>query len=487
MIILLNGEDHCVRLQDIFGIIQENFVIALSLVIVLGSLLAVGYFIVYRKFLKGSKRFSMKEIFIWFCLIGYIIIVIGVTFRNRGIGKFGVVNLQLFRSYKEAWYSFNSATWRYIYLNILMLVPLGVLLPLLHKRFRKFSWLIGTALLMTLTIEIVQLATGLGIFDLDDLFNNILGAVIGYGIVMAIIMILENKKAKLKRAIIYLMPLILVIAISLAIVGVYNAKEFGNLYIADRDKINMKNIELSLSPNIDISEQEVFLNNEKYSVEKVPIYKAPIYDQNSGEEFFVNFLRDKNIIQEIEVDQYNDMVIFWSRGDVSYNMWFDYYGGTYRYSDFSVFDVGIEKASTDETNLKGILAGFGIFLPDEAIFSRADHGIYDWSIENYLDGDSIINGRLSVKYYNDDQVKAIDNSIIKYKKVKDVSIKSINEAFQELVAGKFNLNQPKSVRTIEIEAIKINYMLDTKGFYQPIYQFTGKVDGEERIISIPAI
>lgn len=40
---------------------------------------------------------------------------------------------------------------------------------------------------------------------------------------------------------------------------------------------------------------------------------------------------------------------------------------------------------------------------------------------------------------------------------------------------------------MEIEDIILSYMLDTKGFYQPIYNFISKVNGENIIISIPAL
>src|SRR5699024_7992052 len=159
---------------------------------------------------------------------------------------------------REAWNSFSVATWRFIYLNIFMLVPLGILLPLLNKRFQKLPWLVGAAVLMTLMIETTQLVTGYGIFDLDDIFNNVLGAIIGYGVVMLMITILENKRGKFKRSFIYLTPLILVIISSVAIVGLYHAQEFGNLSIVHYYRINMMNIDLSLNIDLEADVNEVF-------------------------------------------------------------------------------------------------------------------------------------------------------------------------------------------------------------------------------------
>lgn len=64
--------------------------------------------------------------------------------------------------------------------NLLMFAPLGFLLPLLWKRFRKLwktaLFAFGTSLL----IECTQTFVGRG-FDVDDLLLNTLGAVLGYG------------------------------------------------------------------------------------------------------------------------------------------------------------------------------------------------------------------------------------------------------------------------------------------------------------------
>lgn len=84
-------------------------------------------------------------------------------------------------------------------------------------------------------------------------------------------------------------------------------------------------------------------------------------------------------------------------------------------------------------------------------------------------------------------IKDINNNIIRYKKVRDISIKSKEEAYKELAEGKFNLYKAEDIKTMEIEDIILSYMLDTKGFYQPIYNFISKVNGENIIISIPAL
>ena len=65
--------------------------------------------------------------------------------------------------------------------NVAMFVPLGFFLPLLWERLRKWwkTWLATLGIM--LLIELAQLLTLRGFFDVDDLILNVLGAAIGYG------------------------------------------------------------------------------------------------------------------------------------------------------------------------------------------------------------------------------------------------------------------------------------------------------------------
>lgn len=72
--------------------------------------------------------------------------------------------------------------------NLLLLMPLGVLLPALFpqrrnpKRYmlRELLFVTLTALLSACFIELTQYYTGRGLMEFDDVFNNTLGAVTGY-------------------------------------------------------------------------------------------------------------------------------------------------------------------------------------------------------------------------------------------------------------------------------------------------------------------
>ena len=65
-------------------------------------------------------------------------------------------------------------------MNILLFVPFGYLLPLLRKRANRWWKVVLCGFALSLGIELIQLVTHLGMFDLDDLMNNTLGAFLGW-------------------------------------------------------------------------------------------------------------------------------------------------------------------------------------------------------------------------------------------------------------------------------------------------------------------
>ena len=68
--------------------------------------------------------------------------------------------------------------YRDLILNIVCFIPLGVLVGLLLEKYRWVNALLA-GLLVSLTIELSQLIWHRGVFDVNDLFNNALGALIG--------------------------------------------------------------------------------------------------------------------------------------------------------------------------------------------------------------------------------------------------------------------------------------------------------------------
>lgn len=68
-------------------------------------------------------------------------------------------------------------------LNVLFFVPMGLLLPMIWKRFRAVYRTIPFGFGLSLTVEVLQIFT-VRATDVNDLITNTLGTVIGYTLAM---------------------------------------------------------------------------------------------------------------------------------------------------------------------------------------------------------------------------------------------------------------------------------------------------------------
>jgi len=216
--------------------------------------------------------------------------------------------------------------------------------------------------------------------------------------------------------------------------------------------------------------------------------KAPTYNEDEAIQWVNDFFNNMGIeASDLDINAYNDNAIFWRRGEPTYNIWFNYIGGRYSFTDFSHFDDGLEPMNIEEDLLLNAINGYGINIPDEAKFIIEEKGRYQWKVDKLINGDILIDGLITCTYFNDNTIKDIDNNLIRYKKMKDVSIKSEMDAFEELVDGKFRYYNDGNIDKIFIKNISLDYVLDTKGFYQPVYSFKSIINGNEYSIIIPAI
>ncbi len=63
--------------------------------------------------------------------------------------------------------------------NVLIFVPVGILLPLVHRASKNPWIMLLNALLLVVGIEVFQLFSAFGAFDVDDIILNCLGVLIG--------------------------------------------------------------------------------------------------------------------------------------------------------------------------------------------------------------------------------------------------------------------------------------------------------------------
>lgn len=119
-------------------------------------------------------------------LVTYLMLVFGSTVFMRQPGT-RQAEYEWFWSWKVVYHAFeegytHSLFWE-ILLNIALFVPIGALLPLASGRKRSIWLALVTGILISTSIEGLQLWLCRGLFEFDDIFDNTLGCVLGQAVI----------------------------------------------------------------------------------------------------------------------------------------------------------------------------------------------------------------------------------------------------------------------------------------------------------------
>lgn len=124
------------------------------------------------------KKIVMSQAIIGLLLLLFLGIVFGSTVFTRTTKQYYEYELELFWSWKAV-YNGSQELLKENLLNMVLLFPVGILLPFLHRH--KLSWHRGliTGTLISLFIETSQLIFRRGLFEWDDMIHNGIGCMIG--------------------------------------------------------------------------------------------------------------------------------------------------------------------------------------------------------------------------------------------------------------------------------------------------------------------
>ena len=112
---------------------------------------------------------------------------------------------------------------------------------------------------------------------------------------------------------------------------------------------------------------------------------------------------------------------------------------------------------------------------------------YIFSINKQTQGNKLIDGSLECRYYEDKTVKYVNNNILSYEKVKGKEIKSEKEAYEEILAGEFKAFTSNEINSIVVNGVQLEYQVDSKGYYVPVYKFDVLLNESKNTIYIKAI
>lgn len=82
--------------------------------------------------------------------------------------------------------------------NIVIFMPFGFLVPILGRKKRNFWFTSLLSFAFSLAVECIQLVTRTGCFDVDDIFLNTIGGMLGY-LVYALVQRKRDRDADARR------------------------------------------------------------------------------------------------------------------------------------------------------------------------------------------------------------------------------------------------------------------------------------------------
>lgn len=468
------------RLTDIIRIGKDYMALGITAVLFLAIAFITGYFLIYKKGMKGKKKINARKLAVTSILFCYFVILLGATLGSRSDLYQGSVILYPFNAYREAWNNFSITAWRNIILNILMFVPFGFLLPVFSEKFRKAwkAYIVG--FMLTLSIECIQMFSGRGIFEIDDIIGNTAGTMVGYGLVTLIRFLIERLRKETpiisgRKAIAYQTPLMIAIVLFSGIFLTYSKQELGNLSIAHSFKYNMSDI---------VVESDISLSDTQG---RAYVYKAEIGTKEETLGLANSLLKNFSTqVDEKQNDYYNDTAVYKSVSG-NHSVWIDYVGLTVWYTEHRQQESETQEGYTLDEVIP-ILEKYNIVLPKVIDFQDDGNGRYTLTANMSEFDNGYIDGTLTCTITKGAIVSSFRNSLIQYRKFKEYKIISEQQAFENLEEGKVNYRYlheyPKS---INVKKVKLEYHLDSKGYYQPIYVFESLLNGEKKEIPIAAV
>jgi len=447
----------------LFHLLQRGMRFAVPAALACSVILAVCYAVCRKK----GRRFPWGKAVCALLLVSWAAVTVFVTLLRSESGEFAVRqwNLQLFRAWREAYQRFTLQIWLNVLLNIALFVPLGFLLPLLAKQFRKWYLSLGAGFGVSLLIELTQLITGSGMCDVDDLFTNTLGAMLGWCAAMLVLALHQKSRAWPRYC---ALPAAFALALSAIFIS-YAAQPYGNLRDAAVTTADLSGVRWSVDYALDEDSKTA------------RVYQAQALDNAGADRFAAEFAAAHGV-EFPDVDYYDDTALYMdhSTGDF---LNITLHDGTWEYSlgnDIApVWDVPPQDVS--EELLRETLDNFGFSVPADAAFTLSPYG--ETSYRAVFSADLLpveggfLHGTLtcSLSAQDDGQLtlSRLENRMTTLAPVQEESILSPAQALAALQAGKSFEGAwfAQSAQQIEVRSCTLDYLSDSKGFYQPVYRF----------------
>ena len=248
-------------------------------------------------------------------------------------------------------------------------------------------------------------------------------------------------------------------------------QEIGNNPYISINKIKMDSVEVN----------NYITYNER--IHSMPVYRTKYFSIEEAKEKGVEILRAFGLrVDDKRVINNGETLLMYSSDNEKNNIWIDYLGGSYLLT-LSIF-LNMDSDRIIGASEEEVRNAIPFEIPENSLFGELGNGIYQYKIKTYDNGDIKQIGAMRCILFNEGMGQ-IDDRVKELEYYKEFETYDIDEAIEQIYAGKWSYY--KEISEISILSYKVDYCVDTKGFYQPNYVFLCKIDGEESEIWIPAI
>jgi len=142
-----------------------------------------------KKKSTGIRAFAVVLFFVYFAVLFYFLFFseeMGRTYSERAY-HYNLVpfhEIMRFIQYREV--LGMSAVLLNLVGNVAAFVPFGFFLPVFSERCRRFLNTLLYSFELSLLVELIQLITKVGSFDVDDIILNTLGGAVGFVVYKAV-------------------------------------------------------------------------------------------------------------------------------------------------------------------------------------------------------------------------------------------------------------------------------------------------------------
>ena len=154
---------------------------------------------------KSKKKNILKFIFFFYLLVLVRIVIFKYPLGNyveivrqwspdvfwQGLYHSNFTLFKTIRMYITYWGRINS--FENLVGNIVIFIPFGLLYPITFEKGKNFFRLCLMSLAVILGLELVQMWTNFGAFDVDDILLNFVGTLLGYFLYLLSVKVFSKK------------------------------------------------------------------------------------------------------------------------------------------------------------------------------------------------------------------------------------------------------------------------------------------------------